>query len=248
MPRNPTWMYDELVLALDLYHRVPRARIDKRDPAISELSETLRALPLHASPADPARFRNSNSVYLKLQNFKTVDPSYLGVGMTAGAGPRERAVWARFAGNAAALATTAGAIRHAARQLDADTGGSSAEDDGVIEGRLLMRLHRVRERRRSAEKKRAVLKAAGSLACEACDFDFATVYGELGEGFAECHHKLPLAIGERRTLLADLAIMCANCHRMLHRRSPWLAIEELRALVEAGRAGHALGGNGVDPS
>ena len=47
MPRNPAWAYDELVLALDVYVRVPRARIDKGDPALGELSEILRTLPLH---------------------------------------------------------------------------------------------------------------------------------------------------------------------------------------------------------
>ncbi len=245
MPRNPAWTYDELVLALDIYVRVLRARIDKGDPALAELSGVLRALPLHPERPDPARFRNTNSVYLKLQNFKTVDPGYAGAGMRAGAGPRERAVWERFSGNPAELQMTARAIREAAAALD-DVDGGTPDDDGVLEGRLLMRVHRARERRRSGEKKRAVLTATGRLACEACDFDFAAVYGELGEGFAECHHKLPLAAGERRTRLADLAIVCANCHRMLHRRSPWLLVDELRALVQAQNDACCGDGNRVD--
>jgi 5-methylcytosine-specific restriction protein A len=66
-----------------------------------------------------------------------------------------------------------------------------------------------------------------------CDFDFARVYGELGVGFAECHHLVPLAElpGVRRTRLTDLAIVCANCHRMLHRTRPTIAILELRTLM-----------------
>jgi 5-methylcytosine-specific restriction protein A len=234
MPRNPAWTYDELVLALDVYLRVPRARSAKGEPELAELSELLRALPLHEDRPDPARFRNANSVYLKLQNFKAVDPGYPGAGMRAGAGAREHAVWDRFAGAQAELAATARRIRDAATDpaLGAD-GFTEPEDDGVLEGRLLMRLHRIRERRRSGEKKRAVLRDTGRLACEACNFDFAAVYGELGDGFAECHHKLPLSAGERQTLLTDLAIVCANCHRMLHRHSPWLAVEELRALLAA---------------
>jgi 5-methylcytosine-specific restriction protein A len=234
MPRNPAWAYDELVLALDVYFRAPRARSDKGDPALAELSELLRSLPLHSARADPVRFRNTNSVYLKLQNFKAVDPNYPGVGMRAGAGERERDVWDRFAGHPEELVTAAGAIREAARELADGTDKFVAESDydaGVIEGQLIVRLHRARERRRSGDKKRAVLRAVGHLACEACGFDFQLAYGELGTGFAECHHKLPLSEGMRRTRLADLAIVCANCHRMLHRRSPWLSIEELRELV-----------------
>lgn len=102
------------------------------------------------------------------------------------------------------------------------------------EGRVLLRLHRSRERSRRlvSRKKRIVLAQDGRLACEVCEFDFAEVYGPLGEGFAECHHTLPLShpTGARRTQLDDLAVVCANCHRMLHRR-PWHTIAELRELL-----------------
>jgi 5-methylcytosine-specific restriction protein A len=57
------------------------------------------------------------------------------------------------------------------------------------------------------------------------------MYGELGEGFAECHHRTPLGelTGKTRTRLADLAIVCANCHRILHRkRARGMTVEQLR--------------------
>jgi len=56
----------------------------------------------------------------------------------------------------------------------------------------------------------------------------------LGEGFAECHHTLPMgqAAGERRTRLADLAVVCANCYRMLHRQ-PWHTVPQLRELLRS---------------
>jgi len=65
------------------------------------------------------------------------------------------------------------------------------------------------------------------LECEVCGFDFFETYGERGNGFAECHHKLPLSHGTRSTYLRDLAVVCANCHRMLHRGDS-LTVEELR--------------------
>jgi HNH endonuclease len=108
----------------------------------------------------------------------------------------------------------------------------------ATEGRDHLRLHRLRERDQKlvTAKKRQVLGVTHRLECEVCDFDFAVVYGTLGEGFAECHHRLPFsaAEGERCTQLADLAIVCANCHRMLHRR-PWRTVEELRELVRLRR-------------
>jgi len=111
-----------------------------------------------------------------------------------------------------------------------------AGEASAAEGRELLRMHRTRERSRGlvTRKKRSVLFESGRLACEACGFDFAVVYGPLGEGFAECHHTLPLGqnTGERSTRLSDLAVVCANCHRMLHQR-PWHTVAGLTVLLRS---------------
>jgi 5-methylcytosine-specific restriction enzyme A len=68
---------------------------------------------------------------------------------------------------------------------------------------------------------------------EICRFDFELVYGELGSGFAECHHMIPLSElpYRRHTKLSDFAVVCANCHRLLHRSRPTLDVSSLRSLV-----------------
>jgi 5-methylcytosine-specific restriction enzyme A len=118
--------------------------------------------------------------------------------------------------------------------------GANLTHEEIIEGRRLLKLHKFRERKRRIvnRKKESVLKATGLLLCEACSFDFAAVYGKLGEGFAECHHRLPLAESdaEAPTRLEDLAIVCANCHRMLHRSRPMMKVEELRSVILQRRA------------
>ena len=55
-------------------------------------------------------------------------------------------------------------------------------------------------------------------------------YGDIGEGFIECHHLLPLSQirPNQVTKLSDLATVCANCHRMLHRGGYALSLEKLR--------------------
>lgn len=113
------------------------------------------------------------------------------------------------------------------------------EEEPEVEGRRLLRLHKFKERKPHLvrRKKRAVLRATGRLLCEVCGFDFAEIYGPLGDGFAECHHRTPLAEldGQVGTRLTDLAIVCANCHRMLHRR-PVHTMEQLRVILyERGR-------------
>ena len=59
----------------------------------------------------------------------------------------------------------------------------------------------------------------GKLECEVCRFDFEVKYGERGVAFIECHHivKLTKLRPHSKTRLEDLVLVCANCHRMLHR-------------------------------
>jgi 5-methylcytosine-specific restriction protein A len=103
------------------------------------------------------------------------------------------------------------------------------------EGALLTRVHRARERSRKLvqAKKKSMMEANGQLSCEACGFDFAEAYGALGEGFIECHHRRPLHSlrPNQRTSLSDLALVCANCHRMIHRKKHWLTVEEVAELL-----------------
>jgi predicted HNH restriction endonuclease len=69
------------------------------------------------------------------------------------------------------------------------------------------------------------------LACMACGFEFEKTYGQFGAGFAEVHHMMPLAeAGTRKTdPSTDLVVLCANCHRMVHRkRGICLSLDELK--------------------
>jgi predicted HNH restriction endonuclease len=78
--------------------------------------------------------------------------------------------------------------------------------------------------------------------CQACGFDFATKYGELGKGYIEAHHLDPLSerpelewTDELRTSVPDVTVLCANCHRMIHSRRSALSLGELRRIIEDAR-------------
>lgn len=79
----------------------------------------------------------------------------------------------------------------------------------------------------------------GRLCCEVpgCGFDFERRYGALGKDYAQVHHKLPLAETNElvRTRLDDLAVVCANCHQMIHRGGLCRPLEGLIAANGAGR-------------
>ncbi|WP_205704306.1 HNH endonuclease [Hymenobacter sp. UV11] len=86
----------------------------------------------------------------------------------------------------------------------------------------------------------AEAKRLRNYTCEVCSFNFRQHYGALGVGFAECHHKNPLAERPEElwsqaltTSLDDVVVVCANCHRMLHRQRPALSVEVLRTRWEA---------------
>ncbi|ODP38483.1 HNH endonuclease [Sphingomonas turrisvirgatae] len=235
LSRNPAWTRDELVLALNLYMTNPANPPGKESAAVADISALLNKMRrLTDGPANET-FRNPNGVYLKMMNFRALDPTHTAqgkVGMKSG-GKLDQIVWDDYAGRLADLAADGYAIRQAVEQADEVNVGElpAIAPYEAQEGGVVLRLHKRYERDRKlvAEKVKAA-KAAGPLACEVCSFDFGQAYGELGTDFIEVHHLTPVhAIppGEK-TKLSDLALLCANCHRMAHRRRVPLTVQELR--------------------
>ena len=98
--------------------------------------------------------------------------------------------------------------------------------------RLALVRHRKREQvLREAKLFEAKKAGKGRLKCEVpgCGFDFETVYGALGRDYTQVHHLKPL--GDRtkpsQTKLDDLAIVCANCHAMIHRGGKCRSLADL---------------------
>jgi len=85
----------------------------------------------------------------------------------------------------------------------------------------------------SVKRKATFLHKLASSLCEACEFDFNAKYGELGFNYIECHYRTPLAeyTSTSKTTINDLALVCSNCHRMLHRKTDTLVVEGLRRLI-----------------
>ncbi len=111
-----------------------------------------------------------------------------------------------------------------------------SNNPSVLEGGRQEARHRRIER--SAVVRARALECHGTN-CSVCGFSFAEVYGPLGEGFAEVHHLTPLANLTERVLVdpvKDAVVLCANCHRMVHRRCPPLSPDELRQAMPEGSA------------
>ncbi len=232
--RNPPWSRDELILALELFFRHRPNELSQTHPEIVKLSQTLNRLPIHSHRPDAERFRNGNGVYMKLSNFLRFDPDYGGAGLSRG-GKAEEQVWNDFVGNREELRRIAHAITVGLDEAPIESQPPSDDgEESFHEGQVLYRMHRYRERNSSLVQ-RVKLRAVerGLLACEVCDFDFGKMYGAIGQGFIECHHTVPVSEYEpgQVTRAGDLALVCSNCHRMLHRVRPWLTVEQLRVRI-----------------
>lgn len=227
---NPKWTRDETILALDLYFdsvgKIPSAS----DERVIELSQLLRALPYHNQAARKASFRNPDGVSFKLQNIRQVATGK-GLGNVS---EMDRLVWNEFRNHSEEAKRLAALIRTGI-EVAASEGDVDDEEWEFAEGRTVTEAHRRRERNPKLRKKLiSKLRKTGPLKCEICGC--IEVEDSLSESIFEAHHIVPLAAGaERKTKITDLALLCANCHRMLHRaisaKKRWIGISEARILL-----------------
>jgi len=109
------------------------------------------------------------------------------------------------------------------------------DESCFIEGREIFRLHKLKERNALLIQniKTKQLEADEMLCCEVCGFSFLEKYGDIGKGFIEAHHIFPISelTEETETKIEDIVLVCSNCHRMLHRRRPWINANQLRSIL-----------------
>ena len=116
----------------------------------------------------------------------------------------------------------------------AEDNASSDSISTRTEGGIKVRISKTIER--SPKLRQEALHIHG-YKCQVCHFDFELTYGKWGKEFAEVHHVKPLSElkGESRETNAktDLAVLCANCHRMVHRKKGiTLSLDELKIKMQ----------------
>ncbi|GIG58522.1 hypothetical protein Lfu02_28940 [Longispora fulva] len=248
--RNPDWTRDEIVLACDLVVTNDWKVVGVNDPRVLDLSELLQTSAIHPIEVRGERFRNPAGVVRKTADIATRHPSYAGVPTHGNKVDGE--VLSEFLARPEEMHAYAEALRAEIEAgdsigqspvVDPDLDGHSAD-----EGRVLQRRHLRRERdpKLKAAKLAAARRLGVAIACEVCGFDFFRTYGPRGEGYIECHHRTPLSVsGPTKTRLEDLALICSNCHRMIHRNaSDWLTIEQLASVISEQRLRSTSGPDG----
>lgn len=83
---------------------------------------------------------------------------------------------------------------------------------------------------------RALCLAVKGYSCAVCGMNFQDTYGDLGRNFIHVHHAVSVSkMGGDYLVdpLKELFPVCPNCHAMIHRSDPPMAVEELRDLLSS---------------
>ena len=104
------------------------------------------------------------------------------------------------------------------------------------EGKIVERMHKARERNNQVIflAKEKFKKENGRLFCQVCGFDFEKTYGNIGKDFIEGHHTIAVSemSTEHKTKVEDIAMLCSNCHKMIHKKRPWLTMSDIKKLLK----------------
>lgn len=231
---NPKWSRDETILALDLYFECGGNVPSGKDVRVQRLSRLIQSLPYHGTAQRKDSFRNPDGVAFKLQNLRQVATGK-GLGNVS---QMDRQIWSEFGSQPDKVKDIAGLIR--AGILVADSLRESVDESGeqeFFEERVVTELHKRRERdHKLRERLLSSRRKIGRLACDMCCAQSQTGDPMLEDATFEAHHLLPLSMAAGRTTrLADVALLCANCHRLLHRaislKKSWLGLSEGKEII-----------------
>lgn len=118
-----------------------------------------------------------------------------------------------------------------------DGQGNDESELEVVAPHLEKKTHSLHRRVDRNSKLIKDVKRHKEARCEACGMSFTDVYGSIGEGFIEAHHLIPLSKLEANMLkeydpIKDFAVLCSNCHRMIHKMENPADVESLRKLLK----------------
>lgn len=114
---------------------------------------------------------------------------------------------------------------------------AASEEEVETEGKTIVERRRYRQHRKIERNSKAarLAKQIHGCICQCCGFDFKKVFGDFGTDYIEAHHLTPLSelpedVPVTQDPQKDFAVLCANCHRMAHRKGSPSGVAALSAL------------------
>lgn len=114
---------------------------------------------------------------------------------------------------------------------DADLDSLNAEEE-MFDGERKQRIATYHNRNQKLRNKAIEIHG---FECMVCGFSFEKKYGARGYGFIEVHHLNPVSSLDEATPVdpkKEMAVVCSNCHTMIHRENDNLSLDELRAIIK----------------
>ncbi|MDF2116393.1 hypothetical protein PY365_12465 [Roseiarcaceae bacterium H3SJ34-1] len=226
--RNPNWTREELIIVLDLYLRFRRSPPSKASLEVREISEFLRQMAARAGLNISVTFRNANGVYMKMMNYRSIDPEYTvdgRVGLSSNS-DLEHSVWAEYAEDDQRRAEAIRAIRVGAWEpasIPSDLEASPTNGLAELERKYLTASPETKSRLSKYIERGpvgAAVKKANGFKCQVCEGLGLNAIGFLksnGEPYVEAHHVMPVSKKQVGSLSAsNIMTVCANHHRQLH--------------------------------
>lgn len=230
---NPDWNWEEVILGLEFYLANTEGRRWRKRIRESNIRWELEQLRKLCGGATSPTCRNENGVYRKIMNFACLDPDSGKNGLEHW-NKLDEVAWDTFHGNPEALKKECQSIKQkikgGARSFNKPPKIPAivSNEDSAMEGaRIEQRTYR---RKRDQRLRNAALKNAHGI-CAVCDVDYSKILDGEGVEVLEVHHIGQLSNLDAPELhtLSDLAVVCANCHALIHKKpkNP-LSIKELR--------------------
>ena len=126
--------------------------------------------------------------------------------------------------------------------MDADTDADTEVSDFNVKSNATITEKRKYVLHKKIERNGTAAKKHHGTVCQACNLDFSDRYGDIGQGFIEAHHLTPIStltegVAVRYNIAKDFAVLCSNCHRMIHRTDDPSDIIAFRARLTSQRNG-----------
>jgi len=228
---NAHWNREETILALELYHQL-KGDLLKKDSRVAELAKYLKALPYHQTVEQNETFRNVDGVYFKLQNIRNV---LTGQGLS-NVSRMDKLVAESLGHDPVETSRLSAIIRQNVEMVTGDDFELHEEfEEDFYEGKTAYVRHRKIERDPKLRKTLLKRRSPSNLVCDVCSFSRSSLPVTVQESFFEVHHIVPLSqlSASKPTLISDVALLCACCHRGIHKlmslEKGLISLEEARS-------------------
>jgi hypothetical protein len=232
--RQPRWNIDEVLLAVNTYFEIGDTRnIIPDNPLVIELSQTLRALPIHKNKDNI--FRNTAGVEMILKNIATLDTnSHSSMRSFTNL---QKNVYLHYINEKNKLRGIVIALKSCVPLLFEYYNPIERSTQVFMAGNILYLYHLYLENMTKISKlvkDNYAKREKGRCLC--CEIELSNCYGELGYKLLELHYAEPITNYHNgmKVLAGKFVPLCPACHKLAHSDPDLLEISNLKNTIKVG--------------